>query len=399
MKFTVDQKVIQRELAIVGKCVSPRSTLPVLGNVLLKVENNKLTLAATNLEVGMQSTIPVSSTKDGAVTVPAATLIELISGLTGSISFELNAKTVNLYVVAGYHKSRIKGIDAEEFPPFPKHDDIKGVVLPVSEFKTLVQRTAISTSDNQDRPILTSVHIVLKENRLELASADGFRLSRVVCQLENAGDDFVANVPVTAMVNGLQLTTGDTIFIGANSKQFVIKADDRILISQLVEGNYPDIEQIIPKKHKTRIVFNKAMLSAALKQASIFVRGGTNIVRLDCKPDVGAKIISQSEETGDYAAELSDVTVEGDAIQIAFNVKYLLDVVTVCKATSIALETTSNVSPGAIRFVDDDSFVYVIMPMHIQDETPPVANVSAEIQKAKEEVKAQAEKEKEDEEW
>ena len=398
MKFTVPQKTIQKELAIVGRAISPRSTLPVLANVLLKAEGDKLIIAATNLEIGIMSTIPVTVVKEGTVTVPATTFTKLIAGMTGDIAFELNTKTVNLYVTAGSQKSRVKGIDADEFPPFPEYKDIKGVVLPTSEFKTLVQRTAISVSEDEARPVLTAVHVVLNGNKLELDSADGFRLSQAICQLENAGSDFIADVPVTAMVNGLQLATGDTVFIGANDKQFIIKAGERVLVSQLIVGNYPDISQIIPKTHKTRAVFNRAALENALDQASIFAHEGNNIVRLDCKPDVGATIVSQSEETGDYTAELSDTTVEGIPILIAFNVKFLLDVVAVCKASSIVLETNADTSPGAIKFLDDSNFLYIIMPMHIQNDAPPIKNASPEVQKAKEEVKAAVKGEK-SEEW
>lgn len=375
MKISCLQENLSKGLGIVGRAVSPRSTLPVLGNVLLATDAGRLKLSATNLEVGINCWIGAKVEDEGAVTVPARTLIDLVNALPPEqVDMELVVRTQTLNLRAGRSESNIKGIDAQEFPLVPVPEGEGGIPIEPDLLRTAIQQVAFAAATDESRPILTGVLAKFEESQLTLAAADGFRLSVRTFSLPQAiADPFSIIVPARALVE-LSRISGEqkepvVITVTPARNQVLFQLTDIVLVSQLIDGNFPDYRQIIPRDRTTHTVVDTASFLKACKTALIFARDAAHIGRLHVKPGSelapGRMVVSAtSAETGDDVSEL-DASIEGEEIEIAFNVKYLIDVLSVAGSPQVALDTTTSSSPGVIRPVGDVDFTHVIMPMHL----------------------------------
>ena len=377
MKVSCLQENLSKGLSIVGRAVSPRSTLPVLGNVLLSTidTTGRLKLSATNLEIGINCWIGAKVEDEGAITVPARTLADLVGALPpGQVDMELVVSTQTLNLHAGRSVANIKGIDAQEFPIVPVPEGEEGIPIESNILRAAIEQVALAAATDESRPILTGVLAKFEGTQLTLAAADGFRLAvRTVSLPQSVSDPFNIIIPSRALVE-LGRISGEqkepiVITVTPTRNQVLFQLTDIVLVSQLIDGNFPDYQQIIPRDTTTHTVVDTAAFTRACKTALIFARDAAHISRLHIKPGSelapGHVIISAtSAETGDDVSEL-DASIEGEEIEIAFNVKYLLDVLAVIGAPQVALYTTTASSPGVIRPVGDVDFTYVIMPMHL----------------------------------
>ena len=375
MKVSCLQENLAKGLSIVGRAVSPRSTLPVLGNVLLATDAGRLKLSATNLEVGINCWIGAKVEEDGATTVPARTFIDLVNALPpDQVDMELVVRTQTLNLCAGRSEANIKGIDAQEFPLVPAPEGEGGIPIDPEVLRTAIQQVAFAAATDESRPILTGVLARFEETQLTLAAADGYRLSVRIIPLPHAvPDPFSVIIPARALTE-LGRISGEqqdpiAITVTPTRNQALFQLTDIVLVSQLIDGNFPDYKQIIPRERTTHTVLDTAMFLKACKTALIFARDVAHIARLHVKPGTelapGHMVVSAtSAETGDDVSEL-DATVEGDEIEIAFNVKYMIDVLSAIGTPQVALDTTTFSSPGVIRPVGDVDFTHVIMPMHL----------------------------------
>ncbi len=374
MKASVSQQQLAHGLSVVSRAVSPRSTLPVLANVLVATDEGRLRLSATNLELGISSWIGAQITEQGAITVPARTLTDLVSALPNdTVHLELNARTQTLNVRCGTSVTDIKGIDANEYPPIPVPDLQEGIELNVSDFKEMIQQVAFAASADEARPVLQGVYMTVAGDEITLAATDGFRISvRRATLSEAAAQPMKAIIPARALNELARITTDGeetvTMVLPQGRGQVLFHLKDAELVSQLIEGNFPDYRAIIPRSFKSTTILSAPALLKACKQAEIIARDGNNVIRMNIQPG-GDKpgqvdISAQSEETG-TSQICVDATVEGPGLVIAFNVRFLREVLEVLKAPNIALETNANNTPGMLRPVGDQSFQHVIMPMHL----------------------------------
>jgi len=377
MKVSVLQENLSRGLNIVSRAVSTRSTLPVLANVLVATDEGRLRLSATNLELGITCWIGAKIEEEGSTTVPARTFTELVSTLTGqNVEMDLTVRTQTLNVRSGTSNTDMKCIDSQEFPPLPAPDLADGTELNVADFKDMIHQVVFAASTDEARPILTGVLITMQDNHITLAAADGFRLSVRTAELSNP-----ITRPISAVIPGRALSElariaedgneAVTMALPTGRGQVIFRMKDVELVSQLIEGTFPDYEQIIPRSHKTRSVLSTSAFLKACKQAEIFAREGTHIARLNIAPggelQPGTVTISgHSEETG-FNETIVDASIEGPALLVAFNVRFMREVLDVIKTPDVALETSADTSPGVIRPVGEDSFLHVIMPMHLGD--------------------------------
>ena len=374
MKVSVQQQHLSHGLGLVSRAVSPRSTLPVLANILVATDEGRLRLSATNLELGISSWIPAQIGEDGAITVPARTFVDLVSALPNDmVHLALNTRTQTLTVTCGSNTTDIKGIDAQEFPPMPVPDLADGVSLNVADFKEMIQQVVFAASNDDARPVLQGVLMTIAENQVTLAATDGFRISVRKALLANP-----VRQAVTVIIPGRALSElariaadGDqtlTMNIPAGRGQVVFRLKDAELVSQLIDGNFPDYKAIIPRSSKTHTILSVPGFLKACKQAEIIAREGNNVVRMNILPQGDQpgviEISAQSEETGTSDVKV-DANIDGPALLIAFNVKYLREVLDVLKTPSVALETNQNNTPATLRPIGDDDFVHVIMPMHL----------------------------------
>ncbi len=378
MKVTVLQENLARGLGIVSRAVSPRSTLPVLSNILIASDEGRLRLSATNLEMGITCWIPARIEEEGSITVPARTFADLVNTLPGEqVALSLDLQTQTLNVRSGTSTNDIKGIDAQEFPPFPAPEMEEALQLNVADFKEMVQQVAFAASVDEARPVLMGVLLNVQGDRLEMAAADGFRLSVRTATLSSPAQQPVnILIPARALSEFARIASssdGDhavSMFVPKGRGQVIFRIKDVELVSQLIDGTFPDYQQIIPRSYKSRTLVSTASLLKACKQAEIFAREGSNVARLDIKAAEGdmtpseVEISATSEETGKNET-IVEATVDGSGVLIAFNVKFLREALEVIKTPNVALETSAPNAPGVIRPVGDDHFLHVIMPMHL----------------------------------
>ncbi|MBN2503040.1 MAG: DNA polymerase III subunit beta [Anaerolineales bacterium] len=375
MKVSVLQENLAHGLNIVSRAVSPRSTLPVLANVLVATDEGRLRLSATNLELGITCWIGAKIVEEGSTTVPARTFGDLVGTLPNDqVDMELTVRTQTLNVHCSTSNTDIKCIDAQEFPPMPVPDLDGGVEINVADFKEMIRQVVFAASTDEARPVLTGVLVTLQDGTLTMAAADGFRLSVRTAPLSNSnGQNLHAIIPGRAL-SELARIAGDsndsvTMVLPPGRGQVVFRMKDIELTSQLIEGNFPEYQQIIPGTHNTRTVLSTEAFLKACKQAEIFARDGSHIARLSITPGSelepgSVEISAQSEETGSNETVV-DATVEGPSVLIAFNVRFLREVLDVVGTPNVALETTASAAPGLIRPLGEDNFLHVIMPMHL----------------------------------
>jgi DNA polymerase-3 subunit beta len=383
VKVSCLQENLARGLSIVGRAVASRSTLPVLGNVMLSTDGGRLKLSATNLEIGINCWVGAKVQEEGATTVPARLLIEFVNSLPPEqIDMELTVRTQELNLRCAHFEANIKGIDAQEFPIIPTSGDGEAVIhLERGSLRRMIDQVAFAAATDESRPILTGVLVKFEADQLVMAAADGFRLSvRTEPAPELTSEPISVIIPARALTELARITApsgpmveGEEDFVEITitpaRNQILFHMKDIDLVSQLIEGNFPDYNQIIPKEYNSRAVLDVASFLKAGKVSFLFARESANIVRLQIEPggelSPGHLIMSAtSAELGSNVGEI-DATVEGEPIEIAFNARYLIDILSVINTAQVILETTNSSSPGLLRPVGDQSFIHVVMPMHL----------------------------------
>jgi DNA polymerase-3 subunit beta len=376
MKVTVLQENLARGLSVVSRAVSPRSTLPVLSNILIATDEGRLRLSATNLELGITCWIAARIDEEGSTTVPARTFADLVNALPGDqVQLTLDVKTQNLHVKGGTSNNDIKCIDAQEFPPLPTPEMDGAVPLNVVDFKEMIQQVAFAASTDEARPVLMGVLMNVDKDNVTMVAADGFRLSVRKAQLSHPAPRPINVIIPARALNELARVASDGeeqiyMVVPKNRGQVLFRVKDVEVVSQLIDGTFPDYQQIIPRSYKSRTLVSTASLLKACKQAEIFAREGSNVARFDIKQSSGemtpseVEISATSEETGRNET-IVEATVDGSGVLIAFNVKFLREVLEVVKTPNVALETSAANAPGVIKPVGDDKFLHVIMPMHL----------------------------------
>lgn len=374
MKATVTQQHLAHGLSIVSRAVSPRSTLPVLANVLMATDEGRLRLSATNLELGITCWIPAQISEEGSITVPARTIGDLVSTFSpDNVVMSLDERTQTLNLVCNSSVHDIKGIDAQDFPPMPVTDATDGIELNLSDFKDMIQQVAFAASTDEARPVLQGVKMEVVDNEITLAATDGFRISVRKETFSNPIKQSVSVIIPARAMNELARIFSDndkslTMVVPQGRGQVIFRLKDAELVSQLIDGNFPDYQAIIPKSAKTKTIISTPAFLKACKQAEIIAREGNNVIRLDIVPEESGlgkvEISAQTEETGKSDISV-EANIEGSALLIAFNVRFLREVLDVIHSPNVSLDTNANNSPGVIRPIGDENFVHVIMPMHL----------------------------------
>lgn len=376
MKVSCLQENLAKGLSIVGRAVATRSTLPVLSNVLLATDQSRLKLSATNLEMGVNCWIGAKVEEEGTTTVPARLLSDFVNSLPPEpISMALNVRSQTLSLRCARYEANIKGIDAQEFPLILTLSEDNTINLDVATLRHMIELVAFSAATDESRPVLTGVLANLADSGLTMAAADGFRLSVARASLDQEmPQPITVIIPTRALQELARISAEEQepiqMTISPNRNQVFFHMTDIDVVSQLVEGTFPDYEAIIPKASNTRTVVNTAEFLKAVQIASFFSRD-SNIVKLLIEaPNESSggqvTISGTSAELGDNVSQL-DAEVEGESTKIAFNAKYLADVLGVIDAAQVSLETTGSSSPGVIKPVGAEDFVHVIMPMHVVD--------------------------------
>jgi DNA polymerase-3 subunit beta len=374
MKVSCLQENLSKGLGIVGRAVSTRSTLPVLANVLLATDGGRLKLSATNLEIVITCWIGAKVAEEGSITVPARTLSDLVNTLPADqVEMELDTKTQTLHLTCARTEANIKGIDATEFPLVPEPSDDVHHRIEAKVLKTMINQVAFAAATDDARPTLTGVLTKMKGNTISMAATDGFRLSVRSAEFPgNAEEPMEVIIPARALSEVARIADDDTETVAVSMpegrNQVIFDMENVVLVTQLIDGNFPDYEPVIPQRYATRTVLNAGEFAKACKMAEIFAREASHTARVRVEPGNElmpgyATISATSSETGDNVAQI-DAMVEGEEVEIAFNVRYMSQVLGVIDSAQIALETTKSTDPGVIKPVGDDQYLHIIMPMH-----------------------------------
>ncbi|MGD9143307.1 MAG: DNA polymerase III subunit beta [Dehalococcoidia bacterium] len=376
MKLSCLQENLNKGLNIVGRAVATRTTLPITNNVLLATEDGRLKLVATNLEMAISCWIGAKIEDEGTITIPARLLTEFVSSLPNdTIDFQLSPQTKTLGLKCARFEARISGVDAKDFPPIPSVDEGIKTTVEVDALRQGINQVVFAAAVEESRPVLTGVSARFENDSLVLAAADGFRLAVYELPLATPVEqktEVIIPARTLAELNRLIADNEEpvNVTLNPNKSQILFQMESVNLVSQLIQGSFPNYSQLIPQSYTTRVIVNVSEFLQATRTASIFARDGSGIVRLMITPGGEANpgrltVSARSEEIGDDVGEI-DATVEGDESKIAFNGKYLTDVLSVLHESQVSLEITNASSPGLIRPVGTENYTHVIMPMFIQ---------------------------------
>ncbi len=384
MRLTCLQENLSRGLGVVGRAVATRTTLPITQHVLLSTDRSRLKLSATNLQIAISTWVGAQVEEEGAITIPARLLTDFVNSLPNErVDVDAMEQPKGLSFRCARFEANINGTDAEDFPPIPSVED--GVVCRIDAdvLRKAISHVEFAAATEDSRPVLTGIKVEASGDGFTFAAADGFRLAVYKGKLAEPLDgelDFI--IPSRAMqeVNRLIGSQQEQVEFTVTTarSQALFKLENVELTSQLIQGTFPNYGQLIPETWGTRVVVDLNQFSQATKSTSIFARDGSGIVRLQISEpsedsDMGrVSISSRAEELGENQGEI-DGQVEGDEAKIAFNSKYLVDVLEVLEEGKVALETTTPSSPGVIRPVvvqdgseSTDDYVHVVMPMFVQ---------------------------------
>ena len=372
MKFTCIQEDLSRALSIVSRAVSSKAVLPVTQNVLLCAKDSTLKVTGTDLNTTMTTWIAAQVEEDGDVTIPAKLLNEFVNALPPeTVEIELTKKPLGINIRCAGYESNISGMKASDFPTVPSIDEGMAAKIEAATLKQAVDRVAFAAADEDSRPVLTGVKVEISGDEVTFAAADGFRLSVYNCSLSEAPEEdmeFLVCARAMSELGRLLNTEEDVEFtVTENTNHVLFRIGDVEVISSLISGAFPNYSQLIPADHKTRAVISTDEFLRATRTASIFAREDSNIIRLQVgEKDEGPghmTLSSYASEIGDNTGEV-EANVKGEDAKIAFNSRYLTDVLGVLDG-DVAVELSSPTTPGVLRPVEEDDFVHVVMPMFV----------------------------------
>jgi len=367
MNLTITKDQIIAGLQAAQNVVSTRTTLPILSNVLLRAADSHLEITATDLDVTVACKVEAKVTKPGATTLPVKKLFGIVRELNGDIEIEVDDKNI-ASIRSGSSFFKINGLAAEEFPPLPKFKDDKKVTLSQDTIRGMLKKTAFAVSTDESRYVLNGIFISLKEGKMTFVATDGRRLALVDEEVDlsekSSGEFIVPAKAVNELTRLLQDKGAVEIKFGENQASFALQNENSfsvLLITKLIEGNYPNYRQVIPGEAKERISLMRDEFQQALRRAEIMTSEKANSVKLAFGKN-NLTITANSPEVGE-ARETLAINYKGKEFAIAFNPRYLIDPLAALTEDEVFLELIDELSPGVVKI--NGPFLYVVMPMRL----------------------------------
>jgi DNA polymerase-3 subunit beta len=377
VKVSCLQENLQHALSQVSRAIATKTALPVLSNVLLATDDGRLRIAATNLEIGITTWIGASVEDEGKITVDARLLSEFVNTLPNdAVQIASNSAGSALTVQSGRDKAAINGIDAEDFPVIPTvSDDVFSVEVDPQMLREMIAQVEFAAATDESRPVLAGVLTRFDGDRITLASADGFRLAVREGTLPQAVAERLDIIVPARAYRELSRIIGDEtepikLAITPNQSQMLVRVGETEFLSRLIDGSFPDFRQIVPKEFSSRIELGRDAFQNAVKRASYFARDNNDVIRLAIRPaedDVmpGTVEVSATAAERGNSQSFVDASVTGPELQIAFNARYLTDVLGVLKQGQVMLGLNGANQAGIVRPAGVEDYTHVIMPMVI----------------------------------
>ena len=367
MQILCSKSELIRGIQTVQSAVSTKNTLPVLANILLETQSNQLKLAATDLEVGVRCMVKAEVVKEGALTVPAKTLSDFIRTLPEDQEIRIQSEdSARMEIRSGKTKCVLLGLPKEDFPVLPDFPEETAVLLESKVLKEMIHRTVYAMSTDETRYILNGIFFMLEKGQMRAVATDGRRLAYMAREIADKKASFRVIVPAKAVRELERLLGGegaasDTIAMSVTANQVAFRAGDTIIISRIIEGNFPNYEQVIPKSSTIRLQVATKDFLMMTQRASLGSgeRGGAvkfavEKNKLRAIGSAQGRVEVEDEMMIDYA---------GTPLEIAFNPQFVIDILKSMDGGSVALEFSTALNPGVIRPVGDEQTISVIMPM------------------------------------
>lgn len=368
MHLIILKENLSKALSLVCRYVSNRPQLPILSNILLKAKENQLKISATNLELGIIYSLGAKIEKEGEITIPGRLINEFVSSLvTDKVEFILDG--TNLIVKTNKTHASFTTTAAADFPSFPSIEQTKKT-FPLNKLKESILRTVFAASTDEMRPVLTGVKTTIKDGKISFVATDGYRLSIEQTAFPDKQEDLQTILPATSLLEIVRAATevkadevGFSIIEAKN--QVVFTLPNIQIFTRLIDGEFPNIEKIIPIGFKTKAIIDKEQLTTAVKTTSLFARGAANIVKIKIEKE-GLRLTAVTPQLGEEE-DFIEAKVEGEEVEIAFNFRFLLDLLANFPDKELVLEASGPLAPGVFKPTSSNiSYLHLIMPVRVQ---------------------------------
>jgi len=367
MRLTCSQKNLAAALVITSKAIATNNTLPVLGNVLLKAEGKKLFFTTTNLEIAIHYWIEADVKNEGEITIPSRLLTNYVNYLKDE-KIDLTVEDGEVIIVKSSDSTtRIKGIPAAEFHPIPTVEKESEVVLSVSDFKNAINQVVFAASLNTTRPILSGVYFNVEKDTLKMVATDSYRLAEKTLHVKRASGEISCIIPARTLMEiaGVLDAGGEdneiTVVISKNQVLFVF--GETQITSRLIDGQFPNYQQIIPTESKIKIDFNVHDLSMVLKRINIFAKENNNKIILRITKE-GVVVTTDTTQYGGGEVVLAVETKGGEG-EIALNSQYILDVLSNIGGNAVVFEVNEKTNPVVVKAIGKKDYTHIIMPLKV----------------------------------
>ena len=365
MKIKVTQEKLSKALNNISRIAVGKVTLPILNNVLIRVDRKKVSLTTTNLDMAIVDFLPVSNSEDGVVTVPAKLLAEFVSNLPKGENIEISSKDTKITISAGKYSSIINGTPADDFPELPEINEKKAIVykIGIDEFKTSINQVIIASSNDLTRPALTGVYFNTYNNTLAIAATDGYRLAekKLIDKIES---EVSAIVPTNSLQEVLRSINDEMeeIEISFNDDLVRFRLGEVEIISKLIDASFPDYQRLIPKDTNIKTTLNREELIRVTKLAALFARSvGGSIICETIKPDTFS-VKSIANEFGENDSKLESKIEKAGKINL--NSRFLLDALNALEEPEINFEFSDRIAPILLTNQKSNKYTHIIMPLN-----------------------------------
>ena len=365
MKIKVSQEKLSRALNNVSRIAIGKVTLPILNNVLIRVENKKVSLITTNLDMAIEDFLPVSSSENGVITVPAKLLAEFVSNLPKGETISIESKDTKVTIKSGKYSSVINGTIADDFPELPELNEKEAVIYKINtdDFKTSTGQVMIASSNDLTRPALTGIFFNTHNNQLAIAATDGYRLAEKII-IDKVESEVKAIVPSSSLQEVLRSINEDVeeIEISFSDDLVRFRLGEVEIISKLIDASYPDYQKLIPRDNEIKIVLDREELIRVTKLAALFARSvGGSIICETKSPDTFS-VRSIANEFGENDS-IIDTKVDKPG-RVNFNSRFLLDALNSLSSKEIEFEFSGHITPTVLRNKKDNKYTHIVMPLN-----------------------------------
>ncbi len=364
MNIQCTQENIAKGLQIVSRVATTKSSLPILGNILLQTEDGQLKLAATDLELGVTTFVRAKVEEEGSITLPARLLVDFLANATDP-TLTIRTKDQEASIQSEHYQATLKGMDASEFPLIPAVKEATTLTIESAAFRRALQDVLFAAAVDDTRPVLNGVCLVAADRQLTLAATDSYRLAeRRVALAESATGTAIIPSRTAAELARILPETDASVTVALAENQLALSLEETSIVSRLIEGTFPNYSQIIPSDASTMVTLDRTELLNAVKVASFFARDTAHNVRVVVEPPTTFGIHAVSAAVGENTTNIP-AQISGEAVSIAFNAKYLLDAINAIRSESVQLEFSGVDRPGVLHPVGDDQYLSLVMPLRV----------------------------------